>query len=102
MHYSRTRNECIPITSELKECIYEFKRKNNLKGKGEIKNELHTQLNMANLKESQNSQTAAILANNAAQTAALEQYLNPAPIPAYVVQNPNCCGQTTFGCGCGA
>ena len=64
--------------------------------------ELQTQLNMANLKESQNSQTAAILANNAAQTAALEQYLNPAPIPAYVVQNPNCCGQATFGCGCGA
>lgn len=65
--------------------------------------ELQTQLNMASLRESQNSQTAAILANNAAQTAALEQYLNPAPIPAYVVQNPNCCtGQTFGGCGCGS
>lgn len=49
--------------------------------------------------ESQSSQTAQILANNAAQTQALEQYLNPAPIPAYVVQNPNCC-QNTYGCGC--
>lgn len=63
--------------------------------------ELQTQLNMATLRESQNAQTAAILANNAAQTTALEQYLNPAPIPAYVVQNPNCCTQN-YGCGCGA
>ena len=61
---------------------------------------LENQLNMAQLKESQTTQTAQILANNAAQTQALEQYLNPAPIPAYMVQNPNCCAQN-FGCGCG-
>ena len=60
---------------------------------------LRTQLNMQNLAASQTAQTAAILANNAAQTQALEQYLNPAPIPAYVVQNPNCC--VNNGCGCG-
>lgn len=60
---------------------------------------LENQLNMAQLRESQNAQTAAILANNAAQTQALEQYLNPAPIPAYMVQNPNCCAQN-FSCGC--
>lgn len=60
---------------------------------------LQTQINMANLAASQTAQTARILADNAAQTAALEQYLNPSPIPAYVVQNPNCC--TNFGgCGC--
>jgi len=46
--------------------------------------------------QSQTDQTAQILANNAAQTQALEQYLNPAPIPAYVVQNPNGCSS---GCG---
>ena len=61
---------------------------------------LENQLNMAQLRESQTAQTAQILANNAAQTQALEQYLNPAPIPAYMVQNPNCCAQN-FGCGCG-
>lgn len=49
---------------------------------------------------SQGAQTAAILANNEAQTTALEQYLAPTPRPAYVVQNPNCC-QQNFGCGCG-
>lgn len=64
---------------------------------------LQQQLTMAQLAASQNAQTAAILANNEAQTAALEQYLNPAPIPAYVVANPSCCNQNFgYGCGCGA
>lgn len=35
---------------------------------------------------------AAIIANNEAQTAALENYLNPPARPAYIVQNPNGCG----------
>lgn len=52
--------------------------------------------------QSQTAQTAQLLADNAAQTSALEQYLNPAPIPAYVVQNPNCCTPLYNGCGCGA
>lgn len=44
---------------------------------------------------------AAIIANNEAQTAALEQYLAPVPRPAYMVQNPNCChGNFGYG-GCG-
>ena len=62
---------------------------------------LQTQINLANLQASQTAQTAKILADNAAQTVALEQYLNPAPVPAYVVANPNCCNQTYNGCGCG-
>ena len=61
---------------------------------------LRTQLNLANLAASQGAQTAQILADNAAQTMALEQYLAPVPKPAYVVQNPNCCSQN-YGCGCG-
>lgn len=62
--------------------------------------DLERQLTAANLAASQNAQTAAILANNEAQTSALEQYLAPIPRPAYVVQNPNCCSPT-YGCGCG-
>ena len=61
--------------------------------------DLERQLTMANLAASQGAQTAAILANNEAQTTALEQYLAPTPRPAYIVQNPNCC-QQNFGCGC--
>lgn len=65
--------------------------------------ELQNQLTMANLAASQNAQTAAILANNEAQTAALEQYLAPVPRPAYMVQNPNCCGTNYYtACGCSA
>lgn len=65
--------------------------------------ELERQLTMANLAASQGAQTAAILANNEAQTTALEQYLSPTPRPCYVVPNPNCCTQNygTCGCGCG-
>lgn len=62
--------------------------------------ELQNRLSMAELAASQTAQTGRILADNAAQTQALEQYLNPVPIPAYMVQNPNCCSQTC-GCGCG-
>ena len=66
--------------------------------------ELQQQLQMAQLAASQGAQTAQILANNEAQTAALERYLAPTPIPAYVVQNPNCCANNFGygGCGCGA
>ena len=64
--------------------------------------ELQNQLAMAQLAASQNALTAAILTDNLAQTQALEQYLSPVPRPAYVVQNPNCCGNYyTSGCGCG-
>ena len=62
--------------------------------------DLERQLTMANLAASQTAQTSRILADNAAQTVALEQYLNPVPVPAYTVANPNCCNQN-FGCGCG-
>ena len=55
---------------------------------------LRTQLNMANLAASQTAQTAQIIADNNRQTA----ILNPTPVPAYIVSNPNGCGQT---CGCG-
>ena len=61
--------------------------------------DLERQLTMANLAASQTAQTSRLLADNAAQTVALEQYLNPVPVPAYIVQNPNCCGN--YGCGCG-
>lgn len=50
---------------------------------------------------SQGAQTAQILANNEAQTTALEQYLAPVPRPAYIVQNPNCCANGFGYGGCG-
>lgn len=67
-----------------------------------INDQLRTQLNLAQLAASQNAQTAQILSDNQAQTAALENYLNPPARPAYIVQNPNCCANMYgMGCNCG-
>lgn len=63
--------------------------------------DLERQLTMANLAASQTAQTSRILADNAAQTVALEQYLNPVPVPSYTVPSPYCCHQYG-GCGCGS
>lgn len=63
--------------------------------------ELQSQLAAANTATLFTSGVSRVLADNAAQTAALEQYLNPNAIPAYIVQNPNCCAQNYNGCGCG-
>lgn len=63
--------------------------------------DLQAQLQMAELKANNNLQTQTLITDNLAQTNALERYLAPTPIPAYVVQNPNCCGQN-YGCGCGS
>ena len=70
-----------------------------LDGKNDRIADLERQLTMANLAASQTAQTARLIDNNNAQTVALEQYLNPVPVPAYIVQNPNCCQQNTCGCG---
>lgn len=61
---------------------------------------LRSTINTSDRLASQNAQTAQILADNAAQTNTLEQYLMPTPRPAWIVQNPNCC-QPNYGYGCG-
>lgn len=63
--------------------------------------DLERELTMANLSASQNLQTQQLLADNFAQTNALEQYLSPTPRPAYIVANPNCCPNNTCSCGTG-
>lgn len=60
--------------------------------------ELQAALNEANRRVSQNDQTAQILAGQRTLANEVEQYLMPTPRPAYIVQNPNCCQQTTCGC----
>lgn len=63
---------------------------------------LRTMNSNARFDASQNAQTAAIQAGQRTLANEVEQYVLPTPRPAYVVQNPNCCAQQTFGCGCGA
>ena len=62
---------------------------------------LRTMNSNARFDASQNAQTADIQAGQRALANEIEQYVAPSPRPAYVVQNPNCCAQQTFGCGCG-
>ena len=62
---------------------------------------LRTMNSNARFDASQNAQTADIQAGQRALANEIEQYVLPTPRPAYVVQNPNCCAQQTFGCGCG-
>lgn len=65
--------------------------------------QLQTQLNMANLAASQTAQTAQLIQDNNAQTAALINRISPAPVPSYAVPNPytGCCGnQGYYGYGC--
>ena len=62
---------------------------------------LRTMNSNARFDASQNAQTAAIQAGQRTLANEVEQYVLPTPRPAYVVQNPNCCAQQTFGCGCG-
>lgn len=61
--------------------------------------QLRQEIALKDLAASQNLQTANLIADNAAQTAALEQYLAPVPRPAYIVQNPNCCSNGCNGFG---
>ena len=51
---------------------------------------------------SKTAQTAALIQDNNNQTANLIRAINPAPVPAYQVPNPNtgCCGGNYYGCGC--
>lgn len=62
---------------------------------------LQTQVNMQALAASQANQTAALVADNNAQTQALINRIAPYPTPSYVVSNPNL-GINNCGCGCGS
>ena len=68
--------------------------------KNDIIAQLRSELQFARGQASQDVQTAAIQTGQRALANEVEQYVAPKAIPAYVVQNPNCCTQN-YGCGCG-
>ena len=63
--------------------------------------ELRTQVQMQNLAASQTAQTAALTADNAAQTQYIVNRVAPYPIPAYQVGNPFGYPYYSNGYGCG-
>lgn len=72
-----------------------------IESKNDIISQLRSELLYARGQASQDVQTAAIQAGQRALANEVEQYVAPKAIPAYVVQNPNCCG-TVSSCGCGS
>ena len=74
-----------------------------LEAKNDLINQLRSELLYARGQASQDVQTAAIQAGQRALANEVEQYVAPKAIPAYVVQNPNCCyNPCNVNCGCGA
>jgi len=67
--------------------------------KNDVIAQLRSELMYARGQASQDVQTAAIQAGQRNLANEVEQYVAPRAIPAYVVQNPNCCYNN--GCGCG-
>lgn len=63
--------------------------------------ELRSRINMLDLAQSQAAQTAALVADNTAQTQYIVNRVAPYPIPAYPVNNPYGCGNFGFGNGFG-
>lgn len=63
--------------------------------------QLRSELLYARGQASQDVQTAAIQAGQRSLANEVEQYVAPRAIPAYMVQNPNCC-YNGYGCACGA
>ena len=66
--------------------------------KNDVISQLRSELLYARGQASQDVQTAAIQAGQRVLANEIEQYVAPRAIPAYMVQNPNCCGQV-YGCG---
>ena len=69
--------------------------------KNDIISQLRSELMYARGQASQDVQTAAIQAGQRTLTNELETVIAPRAIPAYIVQNPSCCNQAVYGCGCG-
>lgn len=60
--------------------------------------QLRTELAIAHDREFTNNQTATLQQGQRALANEIEQYVNPTPRPAYVVQNPNCCAPQNNYC----
>lgn len=93
----------VSLTNQMNAGIQSLKDEfcnDRLARKDEIIAELRSQINERDRLAANGAMEARIIANNEAQTTALEQYLAPVPRPAFIVQNPNCCQQQACsGCG---
>jgi len=68
--------------------------------KDDIIAQLRSELMFSRGQTSQDLQTAAIQLGQRNLANEIEQYVAPRAIPAYMVQNPNCCNNNSYSCGC--
>lgn len=80
--------------------IYDWLCQKELRDEQRENANLRQQLQMADLRASQSTQTATIQAGQRALASEIEQYVLPTARPAYIVPNPNCCQNSNNGCGC--
>lgn len=93
-------NALINATNSAVQGVYDKICQLELDAKNDKISDLQNQLQQARFDASQVAQNAFFQASQDAQTRAL----NPTAIPAYIVQNPNCCNTNwgyNTGCGCG-
>lgn len=84
-------------TQRIIDQLYQDKIQDKIDAKNEKIVELQNQVNMQNLAASQAAQTAALVADNTAQTQYIVNRVAPYPIPAYPVPNPYGCNGYGFG-----
>ena len=72
-----------------------------IESKNDLIAQLRSELMYARGQASQDVQTAAIQLGQRNLANEVEQYVAPRAIPAYMVQNPNCCASVS-PCGCGS
>lgn len=80
--------------------IHDYLCQQEISNLKELISQLRTDKALADIAKRESDQTAIVLANNDAQTARLLATLNPTPVPAYTVPNPNCCGNGLYGSSC--
>ena len=77
--------EVIAASNANTQRILDLMCQNTIDAKNDRIADLERQLSLASFNASQTAQTAQILANSAAAVTSIEQYLQPTPIPAYIV-----------------
>lgn len=94
----------IDTTNQAVQGVYNKLCQLELDAKNDTIADLRNRLNQQTIIGAIGSTGSSIIANNDAQTATVIRTLDPTPVPAYPVQNPNCCnnGQWQYvpGCGC--
>lgn len=91
--------DILSATQAQTQAILDKMCQDKIDAKNDTISQLRSELLYARGQASQDVQTAVIQAGQRNLANEVEQYVAPRAIPAYPVQNPNCCYNNGFGCG---